>query len=271
MIFYLRTPDPVSTVKRARTSFTLRPRSPRLCLTDCRFHQRICCWGIYVCVYIFVCIYKRACYVFFGKRSIVRSILNVGKPKYSNVCWQLDSKEAAGKQLARTSLTRDALQCRREAPPQGLTRRQLRQGARTTRVQMRGSGRQRVRWRTNGAAPALAGLCGQLAGSDARNSQKSCATAESMAEAGATKGKRDAASPSTPRLANEGGYQPMRDVAADYVESTKLQMEFACLRLQNRVCLQCRQRCTLEVVDMSRNGGCKTTISGGMYESCGAH
>ena len=28
---------------------------------------------------------------------------------------------------------------------------------------------------------------------------------------------------------------------------------------------------TLEVVDMSRHGGCKNTISGGMYESCGAH
>ena len=26
---------------------------------------------------------------------------------------------------------------------------------------------------------------------------------------------------------------------------------------------------SLDVVDMSRNGGCKTTISGGMYESCG--
>ena len=28
---------------------------------------------------------------------------------------------------------------------------------------------------------------------------------------------------------------------------------------------------TLEVVDMSRNGGCNSTISGGMYESCGVH
>ena len=51
--FYLRTPDPVSIYSQAHArplryrvgTRDPKPRSPRLCFTDCRSHKRTRCWG----------------------------------------------------------------------------------------------------------------------------------------------------------------------------------------------------------------------------------